>query len=126
MIIFGLLFQDDDVVAMKNGILSVHRLKWIANDFHLRIITTLKMDVQQITKGTYFFTDAHIFSQLISKWILLGNFSSFMQKEIFEQPESVINTMRGRVNFKKETVFLGGIKVIVKIIYIVRLHSMNL
>ena len=26
-----------------------------------------------------------------------GNFSCFMQKEIFEQPESVVNTMRGRL-----------------------------
>jgi len=26
-----------------------------------------------------------------------------MQKEIFEQPESVVNTMRGRVNFTTET-----------------------
>ncbi len=34
-----------------------------------------------------------------------------MQKEIFEQPESVVNTMRGRVNFENETVVLGGIKV---------------
>ena len=33
-----------------------------------------------------------------------------MQKEIFEQPESVVNTMRGRVNFETETVVLGGIK----------------
>ena len=33
-----------------------------------------------------------------------------MQKEIFEQPESVINTMRGRVNFEDGTVILGGIK----------------
>ena len=40
-----------------------------------------------------------------------GNYSSFMQKEIFEQPESVVNTMRGRVNFENETVVLGGIKV---------------
>ena len=39
-----------------------------------------------------------------------GNYSSFMQKEIFEQPESVVNTMRGRVNFDKNTVVLGGIK----------------
>jgi len=39
-----------------------------------------------------------------------GNYSSFMQKEIFEQPESVVNTMRGRVNFENETVVLGGIK----------------
>lgn len=34
-----------------------------------------------------------------------------MQKEIFEQPESVVNTMRGRVNFDNGTVVLGGIKV---------------
>ena len=39
-----------------------------------------------------------------------GNYSSFMQKEIFEQPESVMNTMRGRVNFEKNQVVLGGIK----------------
>lgn len=40
-----------------------------------------------------------------------GNYNSFMQKEIFEQPESVVNTMRGRVNFESQTVVLGGIKV---------------
>ena len=33
-----------------------------------------------------------------------------MQKEIFEQPESVVNTMRGRVNFEDNRVMLGGIK----------------
>lgn len=54
-----------------------------------REIITLKMEIQQIMKG---------------------NFSSFMQKEIFEQPESVINTMRGRINFENETLVLGGIK----------------
>lgn len=26
-----------------------------------------------------------------------------MQKEIFEQPESVVNTMRGRINFENNT-----------------------
>lgn len=54
-----------------------------------REIITLKMEIQQIMKG---------------------NFSSFMQKEIFEQPESVVNTMRGRINFETQTVTLGGIK----------------
>ena len=54
-----------------------------------REITTLKMEIQQIMKG---------------------NYSSFMQKEIFEQPESVLNTMRGRINYELEQVTLGGIK----------------
>lgn len=42
--------------------------------------------------------------------IMKGNYKYFMQKEIFEQPESVINTMRGRVNFVNRTITLGGIK----------------
>lgn len=31
--------------------------------------------------------------------IMKGKFSTFMQKEINEQPESVVNTMRGKTNF---------------------------
>ena len=42
--------------------------------------------------------------------IMKGNYSTFMQKEIFEQPESVVNTMRGRINFEQKEVTLGGIK----------------
>uniref|UniRef100_A0A671RGJ7 glutamine--fructose-6-phosphate transaminase (isomerizing) n=1 Tax=Sinocyclocheilus anshuiensis TaxID=1608454 RepID=A0A671RGJ7_9TELE len=38
-----------------------------------------------------------------------GNFKAFMQKEIFEQPESVVNTMRGRICFDSNTVILGGL-----------------
>ena len=37
-----------------------------------------------------------------------GSFSTFMQKEIFEQPDSVVNTMRGRV-LPSGQVVLGGI-----------------
>lgn len=42
-------------------------------------------------------------SIILSFISFIGNFSSFMQKEIFEQPESVVNTMRGRVNFDDYT-----------------------
>ena len=31
--------------------------------------------------------------------VYLAGYGTFMEKEIFEQPESVINTMRGRVDF---------------------------
>ncbi|XP_056647718.1 glutamine--fructose-6-phosphate aminotransferase [isomerizing] 2-like isoform X2 [Diorhabda sublineata] len=82
-------FEDDDVAAVKNGLLSIHRIRRAGDDPQKREITTLKMELQQIMKGNYDF---------------------FMQKEIFEQPESVINTMRGRLNFENGTVTLGGIK----------------
>jgi len=81
---------DDDVASVNlDGILSIHRLKRSDDDPHNREITTLKLEIQEIMKGSY---------------------SSFMQKEIFEQPESVFNTMRGRINFNNEVVVLGGIK----------------
>ncbi|XP_076264375.1 glutamine--fructose-6-phosphate aminotransferase [isomerizing] 2-like isoform X3 [Rhynchophorus ferrugineus] len=82
-------FEDDDIAAVRNGILSIHRVRRGGDDPNHREITTLKMELQQIMKG---------------------NYDYYMQKEIFEQPESVVNTMRGRVNFETKTVVLGGIK----------------
>lgn len=83
------MLQDDDVAAVRDGTLSIHRLKKCLDDPHAREITTLKMEIQQIMKG---------------------NYDYFMLKEIFEQPESVVNTMRGRVRFDSKSVVLGGIK----------------
>ncbi|XP_022227809.1 glutamine--fructose-6-phosphate aminotransferase [isomerizing] 2 [Drosophila obscura] len=82
--------EDDDVAAVKrDGTLSIHRLNKASDDPHIREIITLKMEIQQIMKG---------------------NYDYFMLKEIFEQPESVVNTMRGRVRFDTQTIVLGGIK----------------
>ncbi|KAL9979022.1 hypothetical protein ACROYT_G016614 [Oculina patagonica] len=82
--------EDDDVAAITNGNLSIHRIKRgdETDDNFIREVQTLQMELQQIMKG---------------------NYSSFMQKEIFEQPESVVNTMRGRVNMESGSVRLGGL-----------------
>uniref|UniRef100_A0A8C2ZC68 glutamine--fructose-6-phosphate transaminase (isomerizing) n=1 Tax=Cyclopterus lumpus TaxID=8103 RepID=A0A8C2ZC68_CYCLU len=84
-----IFLEDDDVAAVVEGRLSIHRIKRTTGDYPARAVQTLQMELQQIMKG---------------------NFSSFMQKEIFEQPESVFNTMRGRINFDNNTVILGGLK----------------
>ncbi|KAK5191327.1 glutamine--fructose-6-phosphate transaminase (isomerizing), partial [Cryomyces antarcticus] len=39
-----------------------------------------------------------------------GKFDHFMQKEIFEQPESVVNAMRGRLDVANKKVMLGGLR----------------
>eukprot|EP00118_Oscarella_pearsei_P011062 m.71233 g.71233 ORF g.71233 m.71233 type:complete len:684 (+) comp35738_c0_seq5:1091-3142(+) len=89
-----LYLEDDDVAAVQNGNLRVHRVNRINEDEDApentrRAIETLKLELQQIMKG---------------------NYSTFMQKEIFEQPESIFNTMRGRVIFETNEVKLGGLK----------------
>ncbi len=62
----------------------------MCNLYLCRDITTLQLEIEEIMKGP---------------------FPSFMLIEIFEQTESVVNTMRGRINFDDKKVVLGGIQV---------------
>ena len=39
-----------------------------------------------------------------------GGYDHFMLKEIFEQPKSIIDTLRGRINPKTNDIVLGGVK----------------
>lgn len=84
-----LYLEDDDVVHLADGELHIHRLRREDGMSSIRSIQTLELELAEIMKGS---------------------FDHFMQKEIFEQPESVVNTMRGRVNFESRTVRLGGLK----------------
>lgn len=85
-----IFMEDDDVAVVRNGCLSIHRIKrGDVNEPTHREIHELLLEIQQIMKG---------------------NYKYFMQKEIFEQPDSVINTMRGRISADSLHVTLGGIK----------------
>ncbi|CAD6195299.1 unnamed protein product [Caenorhabditis auriculariae] len=84
-----LFLEDDDVAFVEDGALTIHRISRHAeNDEQKREVQMLTMELQEIMKGS---------------------FKTFMQKEIFEQPDSVVNTMRGRLLPSGEVV-LGGIK----------------
>ncbi|KAJ1655156.1 glutamine--fructose-6-phosphate transaminase (isomerizing) [Dispira simplex] len=85
-----LYLEDDDMAHISKGELRIHRLKRDDGMSSIRSIQTLEIELAAIMKG---------------------NFDSFMQKEIYEQPESVVNTMRGRVNFQTDQVNLGGLRV---------------
>ena len=88
-----LYLEDDDVAHIADGQLHIHRLrkdeKGSPGGVATRAIETLEMELAEIMKG---------------------KFKHFMLKEIHEQPDSVVNTMRGRVNLDTDTVNLGGLK----------------
>lgn len=84
-----LYLEDDDVAHISEGDLHIHRLRRDDKMSSVRPIQTLESELAQIQKGS---------------------FSHFMTKEIYDQPESVINTMRGRVNFDTHQVILGGLR----------------
>jgi glutamine---fructose-6-phosphate transaminase (isomerizing) len=81
--------EDDDIAHIHEGSLNIHRLKKADGSSNVRAIQTLELELQEIMKG---------------------KFDHFMQKEIFEQPESVINTMRGRLDIENKKVTLGGLR----------------
>ena len=86
-----LYLEDDDIAHIAEGELHIHRLR--RNDSKsapaTRSIETLELELAEIMKG---------------------KFDHFMQKEIYEQPDSVVNTMRGRVNFDTHQITLGGLR----------------
>ena len=85
-----LYLEDDDIAHIHEGDLHIHRLnRGNDNIPSVRSIETLEIEIAEIMKGS---------------------FDHFMQKEIYEQPESVINTMRGRINFDTREITLGGLK----------------
>ncbi|KAG7663258.1 GFA1 [[Candida] subhashii] len=85
-----LFLEDDDIAHIYDGELHIHRASTKnAGESTVRPIQTLEMELNEIMKGPY---------------------KHFMQKEIFEQPDSTFNTMRGRIDFENCVVTLGGLK----------------
>lgn len=76
---------------MDEGALTLHRIKRDGTNpsEQTREVQQLNLELQQI---------------------MLGNYKTFMQKEIFEQPDSIVDTMRGRL-LADGRIVLGGIKV---------------
>ncbi|KAN0125552.1 L-glutamine D-fructose 6-phosphate amidotransferase [Russula decolorans] len=87
-----LYLEDDDIAHIAEGELHIHRLRRGEDGNQTpstRSLETLEIEIAEIMKG---------------------KFNHFMQKEIYEQPESVVNTMRGRVNFDNNKITLGGLR----------------
>lgn len=84
-----LFLEDDDIAHIYDGELHIHRARKELGASAIRSIHTLEMELAEIMKGPY---------------------KHFMQKEIYEQPESTLNTMRGRIDFAENSVMLGGLK----------------
>lgn len=79
--------NDEEIAILKRG--EELRLINIKNQPKVPYIQELEMQLEAIEKG---------------------GFDHFMLKEIFEQPQSIKNSMRGRIDLDKGIVSLGGIR----------------
>ena len=79
--------NDEEIAVLRRG--EDMRLMNIKNQPKIPYIQELEMQLEAIEKG---------------------GFDHFMLKEIFEQPQSIKNSMRGRIDLNKGIVSLGGIR----------------
>ena len=82
------IYLKDNEVALINKNEEV-QIKTIKNKIKTPYIEKLEQTLESIEKGGY---------------------DHFMLKEIFEQPKSIIDTLRGRIDPKTNDIILGGIK----------------
>jgi len=82
------IYLEDNEVARINKSQKVE-VKTITNERKLTYVQKLEQTLESIEKGGY---------------------DHFMLKEIFEQPKSIIDTLRGRINPKTNDIILGGLK----------------
>ena len=79
--------EDDDLVLIEPGKIQYFNKGTNRGQPEPRAVQQLEIELEHLSKG---------------------KFRHFMQKEIFEQTESVVNSMRGRLNFNTGKVSLGG------------------
>ena len=79
--------KDEEIVTVKrNGEISI---KSISNELQTPFIQELEMEIEALEKGGYDY---------------------FMLKEIYEQPKTIAECMRGRLNAEEGWVSLGGVQ----------------
>ena len=84
----NVIYLDDDEIALIN-LSEGLTLKTISNEIKTPYIQELEMQLEALEKGGY---------------------EHFMLKEIYEQPQSILDSMRGRISVNQSHVGLGGIK----------------
>ncbi len=78
--------EDFEIAIVKDNELVIKNL---ANEDIAPYIETVELELEAIEKGGY---------------------DHFMLKEIFEQPRSIADSMRGRINLEDATLLLGGLR----------------
>ncbi|MEM6765427.1 MAG: glutamine--fructose-6-phosphate transaminase (isomerizing) [Bacteroidota bacterium] len=80
------IYLDDDQMAILSP--DTHTIKDTSNVIHTPDLQRVEMELEALEKG---------------------GFDHFMLKEIFEQPKSIADCMRGRIDPDTNTAFLGGL-----------------
>jgi glutamine---fructose-6-phosphate transaminase (isomerizing) len=103
--------NDENITASDpTAIIGITRDVIFLDDDEYAIITRDNVSVKRVDQNSVSELDKEIFKiEFELEQIEKGGFPHFMLKEIFEQPESIMNSMRGRVLIEEGDAKLGGL-----------------
>ncbi len=99
--------HDETLIASDASALLGHTKRAIyLNDGEVAVVTPKSVEIKTLNAEPVSAKVEEIETNLAA--IQKGGYEHFLLKEIMEQPESLMETLRGRVNAKEGTVRLGG------------------
>lgn len=106
-LIIGIGKGENFVASDANAIVSHTREVVYLNDYDVATITPERFDVQNLGTDTANVQISKLEFQ--SQDAERGEFAHYMLKEIYEQPRTVENALRGRIDFEGATAKFGGL-----------------
>ena len=106
-LIIGIGSGENFLASDANAVVAHTRQVVYLNDYDVATITSERFDVQNLGTDTAKVQISQL--EFGAEAAERGEFSHFMLKEIFEQPRTVENALRGRVDLENATARFGGL-----------------
>ena len=106
-LIIGLGENENFLASDANAIVAHTRQVVYLNDYDVATLTSDRFDVQNLGTDTAKVQISHL--EFDAQDAERGEFPHFMLKEIFEQPRTVENALRGRIDHEGATARFGGL-----------------
>ena len=106
-LIIGIGDGENFLASDANAIVAHTRRVVYLNDYDVATVTSDRFDVQNLGADTAKVQISQL--EFGAEEAERGEFAHFMLKEIFEQPRSVENALRGRLDFEAATARFGGL-----------------
>jgi len=96
------------IASDSSPIIEYTRNIIILDEGEMAIISKDGYEIRKIKDNNIITKEIQVIEHSIEQ-IEKGDFDYFMLKEIYEQPKSILNSIRGRINYKNNSIKLGGI-----------------
>ena len=107
-LILGVGDSEYFIASDSSPIIDYTRNIIILDEGEMVVISKDGYEIRKIQDNNVITKEIQVIEHSIEE-IEKGNYDYFMLKEIYEQPNSLLNALRGRIDYKNNSIILGGI-----------------